>query len=60
MAKIFPDSKTFVDMKLKALPNITLSKYNEWKVAHPNYTKDEIKTFVNVNIAKKIVLNLFI
>lgn len=60
MAKIFPDSKTFVDMKLKATPDITLTKFKAWQVAHTTPTKDDIRTFVNVNIAWRIYFLIFL
>lgn len=60
MAKLFPDSKTFVDMKLKATPNITLSKFKEWQAIHATPTQDDIRTFVNVSLEKTIYFQNFV
>lgn len=49
MSKIFPDSKTFVDMKLRQTPEKTLELFNKWKVDYPNYTRDDVEQFVNVS-----------
>lgn len=49
MAKIFPDSKTFVDMKLKYGPEKTLESFQKWKEDFPNYTKEDVERFVNVS-----------
>lgn len=50
MAQIYSDSKTFVDMKLKAKPDETLAKF---KVFHNetnfNPTKEQVKEFVEAN-----------
>lgn len=49
MAKIFEDSKTFVDMKLKQKPEITLELYKDFMEKHDeNPSTDEIRKFVNV------------
>lgn len=50
MAQIFPDSKTFVDMKLKAKPAETLEKFRELQ-NQTDYapTKEQIKEFVEAN-----------
>lgn len=49
MARINNDSKTFVDMKLKALPNITLANFHEWHAAHPEPNATEVRAFVDAN-----------
>lgn len=52
MSKIFPDSKTFVDMKLKQTPEKTLELFNKWKTDYPNRTREEVEIFVNVSLIK--------
>jgi alpha,alpha-trehalase len=48
MARIFDDSKTFVDMKMKESPEITLNLFDEFMKKHNNGpTRDDIKTWVN-------------
>ncbi|CAG2059411.1 unnamed protein product, partial [Timema podura] len=48
MASIFSDSKTFVDMKLKSLPNITLESFNQFMdTTSRNPTRDQVIEFVN-------------
>nr|CAD7256521.1 unnamed protein product [Timema shepardi] len=48
MASIFSDSKTFVDMKLKSLPNITLENFNQFMdTTSRNPTRDQVIDFVN-------------
>lgn len=55
MAKLFPDSKTFVDMKLKVAPEKTLEDFNEFMTSkNNNPSRDEIHAFVNVSIARNI------
>lgn len=50
MAQIYPDSKTFVDMKLKAKPAETLVKFQEFQDATSfNPTKEQIKEWVEAN-----------
>lgn len=49
MARIFPDSKTFVDMKLKASEEETLANFAEWKSENPNPTAEDVKQFVAVS-----------
>lgn len=50
MAQIFSDSKTFVDMKLKAKPAETLEKFRELQNATDFApTKEQIKEFVEAN-----------
>lgn len=48
MAKIYEDSKTFVDMKLRYSPTETLSRFNEFMEKH-NQTpsRNDVKQFVN-------------
>lgn len=47
MAKIYEDSKTFVDMKLKFTPNETLSKFYEFMAQNNNYpSKSAVRIFV--------------
>lgn len=51
MAKIYDDSKTFVDMSLKDTPDNTMKKFNEFmESVNQQPTKDQIKAFVNVSI----------
>lgn len=52
MSKIFTDSKTFVDMKLKQTPEKTLELFNKWKTDYPNRTQEEVEKFVNVSLIK--------
>lgn len=47
MARIYPDSKTFVDMKLKYGPEKTLESFKKWKSDYPNYTQIDVERFVN-------------
>lgn len=49
LARIFPDSKTFVDMKLKYSENIVLENFRQWKVKHPKPTADDVRQFVKVS-----------
>lgn len=49
MARINNDSKTFVDMKLKALPNITMAIFREWQVANPTPSTADVRAFVDAN-----------
>lgn len=50
MAQIYADSKTFVDMKLKAKPEETLEKFKEFQNrTNFNPTKEQIKEFVEAN-----------
>lgn len=50
MARIESDSKTFVDMKLKAPPQKTLQIFNEWLASFNGEqpSKDDVQKFVNV------------
>lgn len=48
MSAIFPDSKTFVDMKMKQSPSETKAKFDLWYDKHlANPSKEEIEKFVN-------------
>lgn len=50
MNEIFKDSKTFVDMKLKNHPNVTIEKFNEFmKSKDQNPTKADVAQFVKDN-----------
>lgn len=49
MARIYNDSKTFVDMKMKALPNITLANFREWQVENPSPSTADVRAFVDAN-----------
>lgn len=49
MAHLYKDSKTFVDMKLRANPTITLTKFREWQTQHAQPTKADIQKFVDVS-----------
>ena len=56
MAKIFNDSKTFVDMKLKKSPKETIQFFHEFMAAHGDSpTRDDIIEFVSVSIAISII-----
>lgn len=51
MAKLFDDSKTFVDMSLKESPEKTMDKFNElMKNTGNNPSGEEVQKFVNVSI----------
>lgn len=50
MAKLFPDSKTFVDMKLKHAAELTLKAFGDFMVDHNNNPSSEaVRQFVNVS-----------
>lgn len=49
MARIFPDSKTFVDMKLKASPESTMATFRAWQLQFPNANVTNIRQFVQDN-----------
>lgn len=50
MAGLYNDSKTFVDMKIKLSPNITMEHFNEMMDrTHSRPTKADIQEFVNQN-----------
>lgn len=49
MAQLYPDSKTFVDMKLKDTPAQTLKAFDDMMAAKNNTpSKDDLKQFVEV------------
>lgn len=50
MAKIYPDSKEFVDLKLIKSPNDTLADFRVWQSTHPTPTPADVKLFVDVFI----------
>ncbi|KAJ6647157.1 Trehalase, partial [Pseudolycoriella hygida] len=47
MARIYPDSKTFVDMKLKYSPEKVLESFRNFVKEYPDRTVDDIERFVN-------------
>lgn len=51
MARIYNDSKTFVDMKLKQSPDVTLKLFDEFiaKFTDRQPTKDELQVWVEEN-----------
>lgn len=49
MARIFNDSKTFVDMKQKSSEKVILANFEVWKQLNPNPTPDAVKQFVMVS-----------
>lgn len=50
MAKLYNDSKTFVDMKMKEPPQTTLDSFREFMAKHDNQpSKEQIRQFVNVS-----------
>ncbi|XP_068236189.1 trehalase-like [Palaemon carinicauda] len=50
MARVFNDSKHFVDMSLKKTPNETLIAFHDFiNVVGPNPTKEQVEVFVNTN-----------
>lgn len=52
MARIYPDSKTFVDKKLLYSEETILNKYQALKTETNNHpTVDQLKTFINENFA---------
>ncbi|GAB0092045.1 Trehalase [Sergentomyia squamirostris] len=54
MAQLYPDSKTFVDMKLKQDPNTTMQIFNDFMVTHnQNPTRAQIQQFVDENFDKE-------
>lgn len=54
LAKLYNDSKTFVDMKLKQPPQTTIDAFNQFMTEHNNQpTKEEIQQFVNVSDSDK-------
>lgn len=50
MAKIFNDSKTFVDMKLKQSSNRTIQLFKEFMAEHSDTpSREDVQKFVNVS-----------
>jgi alpha,alpha-trehalase len=50
MASIYNDSKTFVDMKLKQTPEVTLKLFDMFMEKHSNKpSKDDLQTWVEEN-----------
>lgn len=50
MAKLYKDSKTFVDMKMKEPPQVTLDSFRDFMASHNDQpSKEEIGQFVNVS-----------
>lgn len=61
MAHLYPDSKTFVDMKLKESPEKTLATFNKWIAKYKNSKppKADILKFVNVKKLFFIIIENF-
>ncbi|KAF2885006.1 hypothetical protein ILUMI_21180 [Ignelater luminosus] len=54
MAKVYEDSKTFVDMKLKNSPNETLAKFDIFMKIHNNApTRNHVKKFISENFERE-------
>lgn len=53
MARIYNDSKTFVDMKLKQSPEVTLKLFDEFIDKKPTPTKEEIQVWVEENFDER-------
>lgn len=55
MARIYNDSKTFVDMKLKQSPDITLKLFDEFmlKFGNDEPTKDQLQEWVEENFDER-------
>ncbi|XP_053965335.1 trehalase isoform X1 [Anastrepha ludens] len=54
MAHLYKDSKTFVDMKLKNLPNKTLEEFDAFMLAKNNTpTETEIRDFVDTHFEER-------
>lgn len=55
MARIYNDSKTFVDMKLKQSPDITLKLFDEFmlKFGNGQPTKDQLQEWVETNFDQR-------
>lgn len=50
MARLYNDSKTFVDMKLKQSPNRTIQLFNEFMAEHSDTpSREDVRKFVNVS-----------
>lgn len=59
LARIFNDSKTFVDMKLKQNPEITLELFNAFLAEHEGKPdREAVRRFVNVSCGQTIALLL--
>jgi len=56
MARIFPDSKTFVDMKLKVSEEDALANFDIFLKNHPDPTSDDVKQFVADNFDENVGL----
>lgn len=57
MSRIFEDSKTFVDMKLKQKPEITLQLYKEFMAKHDGKpAQEDIRKFVTVSFEQFSIL----
>lgn len=55
MAKLFNDSKTFVDMKMKEPPQAIMDSFRDFMSKHGDKpSKDEIRQFVNVSQCEQI------
>lgn len=48
MARLFAESKTFVDMKLRVPPASTMAAFRAWQALNPTPTQESVRTFVNV------------
>lgn len=60
MAKLFPDSKTFVDMKLKASPEKTMELFEAFMASTNNTpTNDQIRKFVDVRQRRQFNSSLY-
>lgn len=55
MAQIYPDSKTFVDMKLKESPEKTLALFYKWIAKYKNAKPPKADVLKFVNVRKQIV-----
>ncbi|XP_055907519.1 trehalase-like [Eupeodes corollae] len=55
MSKIFQDSKHFVDMKLKNLPNITIDNFKKFmRSKHDKPSMDDLELFINDNFEDSV------
>lgn len=60
-AKIYNDSKTFVDMKLKQSPETTLNLFKQFMNDHNNNpNRDDIRQFVEVSDISPLEIPLFV
>lgn len=58
MAKLYNDSKTFVDMKMKVPPQATMDAFHQFMADHNNQpTKEDIRQFVNVSDCDELFQN---